>query len=81
MKIEKQAGVLTSGTPDAVQLEKINAQAKAPLTAEEVYVFSVRLCDDQPDRDHERFQTEALGKLAPMFIGKTGIVDHAWSSE
>ena len=81
MKVEKQAGVLTSGTPDAAQLEKINAQAKAPVTAEEVYVFSVRLCDDQPDRDHERFQTQALEKLAPMFIGKTGIVDHAWSSE
>ena len=81
MRVEKQAGVLTAGAPDAAQLEKINAHAKSPLKAEEVYVFSVRLCDDQTDRDHERFQTEALEKLAPMFIGKTGIVDHAWSSE
>ena len=60
MKIQKQASVLTAGTPDAEQLEKINRQAKSPLKAEEVYVFSVRLCDDQPDRDHERFSTEAL---------------------
>ena len=81
MRVEKQAGVLTAGAPDAAQLERINAHAKSPLTAEEVYVFSVRLCDDQTDRDHERFQTEALETLAPMFIGKTGIVDHAWSSE
>ena len=81
MKIQKQASVLTAGTPDAEQLEKINRQAKSPLKAEEVYVFSVRLCDDQPDRDHERFSTEALKALAPMFVGKTGIVDHAWSSE
>ena len=60
MKIQKQASVLTAGTPDAEQLEKINRQAKSPLKAEEVYVFSVRLCDDQPDRDHERFKREML---------------------
>ena len=81
MKIQKQASVLTAGTPDADQLEKINRQARSPLKAEEIYVFSARLCDDQPDRDHERFSTEALEALAPMFVGKTGIVDHAWSSE
>ena len=81
MNIRKQASVLTAGTPDAEQLAKINRQAKSPLRAEEVYVFSVRLCDDQPDRDFERFQTQALEALAPMFVGKTGIVDHAWSSE
>ena len=81
MNIRKQASVLTAGTPDAEQLAKINRQAKSPLGAEEVYVFSVRLCDDQPDRDFERFQTEALEALAPMFVGKTGIVDHTWSSE
>lgn len=81
MEVLKQAGVLTAGKPTAEQLEKINLQAKTPLAAEEVYVFSVRLCDDQPDRDFERFQTQALEALAPMFVGKTGIVDHAWSSE
>lgn len=81
MKVEKQAHVLTTGTPNAEQLAKINAQTRSPLSAEEVYVFSVRLCDDQMDRDYERFQTEALEKLAPMFVGKTGILDHTWSSE
>lgn len=81
MEVQKQAGVLTAGKPTAEQLEKINLQAKTPLTAEEVYVFSVRLCDDQPDRDHERFSTEALPKLAELFVGKTGVADHAWSSE
>lgn len=72
---------MTAGRPDAEQLAKINAQAKSPLSEEEVYVFSVRLCDDQVDRDFERFQTGALEKLAPMFVGKTGIADHVWSSE
>jgi hypothetical protein len=33
------------------------------------------------DRDLERFDTMALPELAKLFIGKTGIVDHCWSSE
>ena len=81
MKINKETQVLTSGTPTAVQLEAINAQAKAALTQEQVYVFSVRLCDDQVDRDAERFDTAALPELARLFVGKTGIVDHRWSSD
>lgn len=81
MDIRKETEVMGSGVPTAVQLEAINAQAKAKLTQEQVYVFSVRLCDDQVDRDHERFDTAALPVLAKLFIGKTGIVDHKWSSD
>ena len=81
MEIKKETTVLTSGVPTAVQLEAINAQAKAKLAQEQVYVFSLRLCDDQTDRDFERFDTAALPGLAKLFIGKTGIVDHKWSTE
>ena len=81
MQVKKAAEAVTSGAPTAVQLEAINAQAKAQLTDEQVYVFSLRLCDDQMDRDYERFDTAALGTLAKLFIGKTGVVDHQWSAE
>jgi len=81
MEIRKETEVIGSGVPTAAQLEAINAQAKAKLTQEQVYVFSVRLCDDQVDRDFERFDTAALPALAKLFIGKTGIVDHKWSSD
>ena len=81
MDIKKESCVKSSGVPTAVQLEAINAQAKAKLTAEQVYVFSLRLCDDQVDRDGERFDTAALPVLAKLFVGKTGIVDHKWSSD
>ena len=81
MQIKKAAEAVGSGVPTAVQLEAINAQAKAQLKAEQVYVFSLRLCDDQVDRDGERFDTAALAGLARLFIGKTGIVDHCWSAE
>lgn len=81
MKVTKGASLVSGGVPEKEQLNKINALTKSTLAAEDVYVFSVRLCDDQIDRDFERFSQEALKELAPMFIGKTGISDHAWSSE
>ena len=81
MKITKAASAAPSGAPDAAQLEKINALARGTLKAEDVYVFSVILCDDRPDRDFERFDTAALGALAELFRGKTGVMDHDWSAE
>ncbi len=81
MQIRKATEVKTGGVPSAVQLGAINALAKAELTADQVYVFSLRLCDDQVDRDYEQFDTAALSGLAKLFVGRTGIVDHKWSSE
>ena len=72
---------MNAGAPDGGQLEKINRYARTPLRAEDVYCFSVRLCDDRPDRDYERFDRAALEKLAALFLGKTGICDHEWSAE
>ena len=80
MEVKKGTEAVSGGIPTAAQLEAINAQAKASMTAEQVYVFSLRLCDDQVDRDMERFDTAALPGLAKLFIGKTGIVDHQWSA-
>lgn len=81
MEIKKETQVQTTGVATAAQLDAINAQARAKLTAEQVYVFSLRLCDDQIDRDAERFDTRALPGLAKLFVGKTGILDHKWSSD
>lgn len=81
MNIYKDAQVLSGGIPTPEQLCLINRYTKSPLGEDQVYCFSVRLCDDLPDRDHERFDTAALEPLAALFRGKTGIVDHDWSSE
>ena len=80
MEVKKDAAAVAVGVPNGQQLERINALAKGNLTAEQVYVFSVRLCDDQLDRDYERFDSEALPVLAKLFVGKSGIVDHKWSA-
>jgi hypothetical protein len=81
MEVRKASAIEVAGEPTAAQLAAINAQAKGKLTADQVYAFSVRLCDDQVDRDWERFDTAALPQLAKLFLGKTGIVDHRWSTD
>ena len=58
----------------------INSQAMKELTPEEVFTFKVEACNDLVDRDFERFPVETLEKLAPMYVGKTIIADHSWSS-
>ena len=62
------------------ELAAINRWTKTPLTAEQVYTFGVRLCDNQTDRDDEYFDRRGLEKLAELFVGKTGIFDHSWSA-
>ena len=57
-------------------MAKINTYSRKELAADEVYAFPVILCDNDVDRDNERFSVESLEALAQMFIGKTGIFDH-----
>lgn len=70
-----------SGIPTKEQLEKINKFTRRPLKAEEVFVFTVTLCDNEVDRDFERFTKESLEKLKELFVGKTGIFDHSHKSK
>ena len=58
------------------ELELINGYSRRQLTADEVYVFTVALCDNDIDRDNERFTVESLFALEKLFVGKTGIIDH-----
>lgn len=69
-----------NNTPDPSELELINTYARNPLEAENVYCFSLTLCDNEVDRDFERFSVDALKALIPLFEGKTGISDHSMSS-
>lgn len=80
LKITK-AGEVLRGAPAAEELAAVNTFAKAELGAEEVYCFSVMLCDNEVDRDFERFTEKTLGELSELFVGKTGIADHDWSAD
>ncbi len=54
----------------------INKYTRRELGSDEVYVFSVVLCDNDIDRDFERFTVESLFELEKLFVGKSGIFDH-----
>lgn len=58
------------------ELALINKYTRRQLSKDEVYVFSVVLCDNDIDRDGERFTVESLFALEKLFVGKTGIFDH-----
>ena len=63
-----------------IDIEKINRFSRRTLDESEVYTFAVVLCDNEIDRDFERFDTDALKTLSEMFLGKTGIFDHSMRS-
>jgi len=65
-----------SKTVSGEELEKINGYAREPLTEDKVFVFRVALCDNDIDRDGEKFSSGALEKLAELFKGRTAIFDH-----
>lgn len=60
----------------AEDLGLINRYSLKELTEEEVYCFPVILCDNETDRDCERFSIPAVKALSGLFVGKTGIFDH-----
>ena len=71
----------TGSDPNAVELQKINQFTRRTFSADELYVFPVVLCDNEIDRDGERFSISALKTLAQLFIGKTGIFNHSGRAE
>lgn len=80
MKVTKAGAGISSGVPDKGELEMINRFSRAELGEEEVYTFSLVLCDNDIDRDFERFEDKTLMELAELFVGKTGISDHEWKA-
>ena len=63
------------------ELRAINKYALSPLTAEDVFTFKAVLCDNEIDRQSERFTVKALEDLKKLFVGKTVIKDHSWSAD
>ena len=69
------------GVPTDEDMSLINNYALKALTKEDVFCFSVILCDNDIDRDFERFDEKALLTLKDLFVGKTGILNHSMKSE
>lgn len=62
-------------------LALINSYSRKELKQDEVFIFNVTLCDNDVDRDFEKFSKASLEKLSELFLGKTGIFDHNMKSE
>ena len=73
-RMEKQA-------VDEGELARINAHTLRELSAEEVFTFSLAACDNQVDRDDERFSDATLSQLAQLYPGKPVLLDHDWSAK
>ena len=63
------------------ELEKINSFTRRKMSPDEIYTFPVVLCDNEIDRDCEKFTPGALEKMAELYVGKTGIFDHNLSGK
>lgn len=64
-----------------IDLDEINRYTLRELTAEEVFTFRLAACDNQVDRDDERFTDETLEQLAQLYPGKPVLLDHNWSAK
>lgn len=60
-------------------MELINKFAYKLLTPDDVYVFRIKLCDSERDRDNERFTWSALKDIKELAIGKQGIIDRGYA--
>lgn len=80
MKVLKH-GSVQIGQIDDEQLALIHRQTLREVPAEDLYMFRVVGCDDQIDRDYERFPLETLEGLAPKYVGRTVIFDHDWTAK
>ena len=73
----KNGNLSDFGVPNEAEIKEINKYTRRDFKADELYAFSVVLCDNEVDRDFERFTDEALEGLCKLFLGKTGIFDHS----
>lgn len=62
-------------------LELVNQHTVKPLTADEVYLFKVVLCDNDVDRVTDKMSDEFLNEFAQASKGLTGLKDHDWESD
>lgn len=78
--IEKAASLTAQEVTDD-DLKAINKYTLEPLAADQIFVFRAVLCDNETDRQFERFNVEALQDLRKLFLGKTVIKNHSWDAD
>ena len=80
-RIDKLKAISTISADAEADIALINQYSVKELTSQDVFCFSIILCDNEVDRDTERFTKASLDRLAPLFLGKSVLFDHRWSAE
>lgn len=77
MKLGK---VVKSFEVNSNAMDKINSFTRKELAEDDVYIFPMVMCDNELDRDYDKFEVETLKTLAELYKGKTVIFDHFCSA-
>lgn len=76
-----KGGKVKSLESSQTEMGLVNEFALEPLSEDDVYLFKVVACDNEIDRDFERFDDEALAEMAELMCGRTFIKDHRRESD
>lgn len=58
------------------ELKLIETVLGKPVKKEDVFIFTMRICDNDIDRDNECFSVSALYQISEMIVGKKGIISN-----
>lgn len=78
--INKAAQLMQHEITDA-DLAAIHKHTLKQFTKEQLFTFKAVLCDNEVDRQYERFTLKALQDLQKLFAGRTVIKDHRRSMD
>ena len=80
-KLIQKSGIVEGQELTDEELDKINKFTLKDLKKEDIYIFKLRICDNEIDRDFEVFPLSTLEKLKDLFIGKAIIKDHSYRAD
>lgn len=66
-------GVEVLHLPTQDDMERIQKFSHRKLMDDEVFIFSITICNNDIDADYERFSSHSVFQMAEKYLGKTGI--------
>ena len=79
-KVKKKA-LVVSNEDKKKALELINELTVEPLNEDDVYLFEVKLCDNEVDRVYDKMSDSFLEEFAASSKNLTGLKDHDWETD
>lgn len=77
----KSKSLINKSVATEDDLALINKNTINPLSAEDVFVFKVKLCDNELDRVNDHMTDNFLNEFADKAKSLTGITNHDWDAE